>query len=84
MMFKNGDDSYSGEMEISIFNKSDFILNIFTPIVGTLIYSLHANSEKLLILNFQEKFYRLVENNKENRKKWLGMDMSIKELKVIL
>ena len=55
MMFKNGDDSYSGEMEISIFNKSDFILNIFTPIVGTLIYSLHANSEKLLILNFQEK-----------------------------
>jgi len=84
MVFKNGDTSFSGEMEISILSNYDFILNIFTPVIGTLIYSLKANSENLLILNFQEKFYRFAENNKEIRKKWIGMDMSINELIIIL
>ena len=84
MVFKNGDTSFSGEMEISIFSNNDFILNIFTPVIGTLIYSLKANSEKLLILNFQEKFYKFAENNKEIRKKWIGMDMSLNELIIMI
>ena len=82
--FKNKDVSHSGEMTIEIFNNSDFKLRVFAPLVGTLLYSISANSENLLIKNFQEKYYIKENNNNEVRQKWLGMDLSQIELKWLI
>ena len=83
-MFKNTEGSHSGEMTIQLFTNSDFKLSVFAPLVGTLLYSISANSEKLLILNFQEKYYILENNNNEVRQTWLGMDLSLIELKWLI
>ncbi len=83
-MFKNPEGSHSGEMSIQIYTNSDFKLNVFAPLIGTLIYSLRVNSEKLLILNFQEKYYILADNNIEIRQAWLGMDLSSVELQCLI
>ena len=83
-MFKNSEGSHSGDMTIQMFTNSDFKLSVFAPLVGTLLYSISANSEKLLILNFQEKYYILENNNNEVRQTWLGMDLSLIELKWLI
>jgi len=84
IMFKNTEGSHSGEMTIQMFTNSDFKLSVFAPLVGTLLYSISANAEKLLILNFQEKYYILENNNNKMRKTWLGMDLSLIELKWLI
>jgi len=82
--FKNKDVSYSGEMTIQMFNNSDFKLDVFTPLVGTTLYTISANSKNFLLINFQEKYYIKENNNAEVRHKWLGMDLTQIELKWLI
>ena len=84
VLFKHPDGKQSGELELQISSKSELRMSIFAPLVGSLIYELRASPEKFLLLNFQEKNYVLEDNNWEIRKTWLGMDLSLTELKWLI
>lgn len=84
VFFKHPYGKHSGELELQISHKSELRLSIFTPLVGSLIYELRASPEKFLLLNFQEKNYVLEDNNWEIRQTWLGMDLSLTELKWLI
>ena len=59
-------------------------MSIFTPLVGSLIYELRASPKKFLLLNFQKKNYVLEDNNWKIRQTWLGMDLSLTEIKWLI
>lgn len=84
ILFKSPDGKHSGELLLQISSNSELKLNIFTPLVGSLIYELRASPEKFLVLNYQDKNYVLEENNWEVRQTWLGMDLSLTELKWLI
>ena len=84
ILFKHPEGKHSGEMEIHISADSELRLSIFTPLVGSIMYELRVGPEKFLLLNFQEKTYVLDENNRYVRLKWLGMDLSMTELKWLI
>jgi len=84
VLFKYPDGKQSGELELQISSKSELRMSIFAPLVGSLIYELRTSPEKFLLLNFQEKNYVLEDNNWEIRKTWLGMDLSLNELKWLM
>ena len=84
VLFKHPDGKQSGELELQISSKSELRMSIFAPLVGSLIYELRTSPEKFLLLNFQEKNYVLEDNNWEIRKTWLGMDLSLTELKWLI
>jgi len=84
MLFKHPEGKHSGEMEIYISANSELRLSIFTPLIGSLIYELRAGPEKFLLLNFQENNYVLEDNNQDVRQTWLGMDLSMTELKWLI
>lgn len=84
IFFKNPDAKHSGELEIQVAAESELRLSIYTPLVGSLIYELRANTEKFLLLNFQENNYVLEANTSKVRQTWLGMDLSLTELKWLL
>ena len=69
---------------MQISSSSEMKLRIFAPIVGSLIYELRAGPEKLLVLNYQNKNFVLEENSWEVRKTWLGMDLSLDELRWLI
>ena len=71
-------------MEVYISADSELRLSIYTPLVGSLIYELRVGPEKFLLLNFQEKKYVLDENNRFVRQTWLGVDLSLTELKWLI
>ena len=71
-------------MEIHISADSELRLSIFTPLVGSLVYELRVGPEKFLLLNFQGKNYVLDENNRHVRQTWLGMDLSLTEIKWLI
>ena len=71
-------------MEIHVSANSDLRLSIFTPLIGSLIYELRAGPDKFLVMNFQEKNYVLDDNNQNVRQTWLGMDLSLTELKWLI
>ena len=84
ILFKHPDGNYSGELDLQISSDSELKLSIFTPLVGSLIYELRASSKKFLILNYQHKNFILTENKQEVRQEWLGMDLSLTELKWLI
>jgi len=71
-------------MSLQISKNSEFKLSIFTPLIGSLIYELRANLKNLFILNFDERNYLLGENIQETRQSWLGMDLSLNEIKWLI
>ena len=84
ILFKHPKGKHSGELALQISRNSELKLSIFTPFVGSLIYELRASNNKILILNFQEKNFVLADNNQETRQTWLGMDISLTELKWLI
>jgi outer membrane biogenesis lipoprotein LolB len=84
ILFKHPEGKYSGELALQISSGSELKLSIFTPLVGSLIYELRASSKKFLILNYQQKNFILTENIQEVRQKWLGMDLTLTELKWLI
>ena len=84
VLFKHPDGKKSGELELQISSKSELRMSIFTPLIGSLIFEIRTSPDKFLLLNFQEKNYVLEDNNWETRKTWLGMDLSLTELKWLI
>ncbi len=84
ILFKNPEGKHSGELALQISSDSELKLSIFTPLVGSLIYELRASSKKFLILNYQQKNFVLAENKQEVRQTWLGMDLTLTELKWLI
>ena len=84
ILFKHPDGKHSGELLMQISNSSEMKLRIFAPIVGSLIYELRAGPEKFLVLNYQDKNFVLEENSSEVRQTWLGMDLSLNELRWLI
>ena len=84
ILFKHPDGKHNGELLMQISSSSEMKLRIFAPIVGSLIYELRVGPEKLLVLNYQNKNFVLEENSWEVRKTWLGMDLSLDELRWLI
>ena len=78
------ESNHNGEMSLKLYKNSELKLSIYTPLIGSLIYELRANLKKLLILNFDEMNYILANNTRDTRQTWLGMDISINELKWLI
>ena len=81
ILFKHPDGKHNGEFTMQISSSSEMRLRVFAPILGSLIYELRVGPEKFFVLNYQGKNYVLEENNLEVRQKWLGMDLSLEELR---
>ena len=84
ILFKHPDGKHNGELLMQISSTSEMKLRIFAPIVGSLIYELRAGPERFLVLNYQDKNFVLEENSWEVRKTWLGMDLSLDELRWLI
>ena len=84
ILFKYPDGKHNGELLMQISSSSEMKLRIFAPIVGSLIYELRAGPERFLVLNYQDKNFVLEENSWEVRKTWLGMDLSLVELRWLI
>ena len=84
ILFKHPDGKHSGELLMQISSSSELKLRIFAPIVGSLIYELRAGPERFLVLNYQDKNFVLEENSWEVRQTWLGMDLSLDELRWLI
>jgi outer membrane biogenesis lipoprotein LolB len=84
ILFKHPEGQHSGELALQISRDSELKLSIFTPLIGSLIYELRASSKIFMILNYQQKNFVLAENNQEVRRTWLGMDLTLTELKWLI
>ena len=84
ILFKHPDGKHNGELLMQISSSSEMKLRIFAPIVGSLIYELRAGPERFLVLNYQDKNFVLEENNWKVRQTWLGMDLSLDELRWLI
>ncbi len=84
ILFKHPDGKHNGEFLMQISNSLKMKLSIFAPFVGSLIYELRAGFDKFMVLNYQDKSYVLEENSREVRQKWLGMDLSLDELRWLI
>ena len=84
ILFKHPDGKHNGELLMQISSSSEMKLRIFAPIVGSLIYELRAGPERFLVLNYQDKNFVLEENSWEVRQTWLGMDLSLDELRWLI
>ena len=84
IFFKHPDGKHNGELLMQISSSSEIKMRIFAPIVGSLIYELRAGPERFLVLNYQDKNFVLEENSWEVRQTWLGMDLSLDELRWLI
>ena len=84
IFFKYPDGKHNGELLMQISSSSEMKLRIFAPIVGSLIYELRAGPEKFLVLNYKDKNFVLEKNSLEVRQTWLGMDLSMDELRWLI
>ena len=84
ILFKHPDGRHNGELLMQISSSSEMKLRIFAPIVGSLIYELRAGPEKFLVLNYKDKNFVLEKNSLEVRQTWLGMDLSMDELRWLI
>ena len=75
---------YTGELEFSLSNNLELRLQIFTPLIGTVLYEIRANPRQFMILDFREEKYFLGQNTPPVRKKWLGVDISLTELSWVI
>ena len=84
ILFKHPDGKHNGELLMQISSSSEMKLRIFAPIIGSLIYELRAGPKQFLVLNYQNKNFVLEENSWEVRQTWLGMDLSLDELRWLI
>ena len=69
----------SGSFELMIV-KGQMLFRAIRPVLGDTIYEVHADSERLMIIDFSEEKYLLTQNTREVRRKFLGVDIEIQEL----
>ena len=75
-----GGERHTGELALELSPENHLRLQIFAPLVGSLLYELRSDSGRFLVLNHQDSRYWLDENTPEVRQEWLGMDLSLEEL----
>ena len=75
---------YTGELEFSLSNNLELRLQIFTPLIGTVLYEIRANPRQFMILDFREEKYFLGQNTSLVRRRWLGVDISLTELSWVI
>ena len=76
--------NYAGELEFSLSHNLELRLQIFTPLVGTVLYEIRADPRQFMILDFREEKYFLGQNSPPVRQRWLGVDISLTELSWVL
>ena len=84
ILFKHPDGKHNGELLMHISSSSEIKLRIFAPIIGSLIYELRAGPEKFLAINYQDKNFVLEENSWRVRQTWMGMDLSLDEIRWLI
>lgn len=77
-------ETYSGNVMISASSTKELRIQIFTPVIGTLLYEIRVNATQFMTLDYQNQIWFLGENNSENRKEWLGVDVTISQFIWIL
>lgn len=77
-------ETYSGNALIFASSTKELRIQIFTPVIGTLLYEIRANATQFMTLDYQNQIWFLGENNSENRKEWLGVDITISQFIWIL
>ena len=75
-----GGERHTGELALELSPENHLRLQIFAPLVGSLLYELRSDPGRFLVLNHQDSRYWLDENTPEVRQEWLGMDLSLEEL----
>lgn len=80
ILLATAEQKYAGELEFSLSKYFELRLQIFTPVLGTLLYEIRANPARFMILDFQNQQYALEKNISQIRRQWLGMDISLEEL----
>ena len=80
ILLKTPQDSQSGDLVLTLDERPELSLQIAVPLVGTVVYEIRANSQNLMILDFQNLQYFLRQNHRWNRWTWLGTDLELEEL----
>ncbi|MBF0287721.1 MAG: DUF4292 domain-containing protein [SAR324 cluster bacterium] len=80
ILLANEDQKYAGELKFNLSKNFELHIQIFAPIIGTLVYEVRANHEQFMILDFGNQKYLLEENISPIRHEWLGIDVSLDEL----
>ena len=80
VLFRQPEQKHSGDLELRFSDQGQLRMRIFTPLVGSLIYELRADQERLMVLDYHNEWYVLKANRAEYRREWLGMDLSLEEL----
>ena len=84
ILFKHPYGKHNGELLMQISSSSEMKLRIFAPIVGSLIYELRVGPEKFLVLNHLDNNFVLEENSLKVRQTWMGMDLSLDEIRWLI
>ena len=84
ILLKNNDENHSGDLGLDISTRSELRIQIFAPVIGSLLYELRASSDKFMMLDFQHQQFFLDENHRRNRVSWLGTDLTLEELSWIV
>ncbi len=84
ILLVNEGQKYTGELGFSLSENFELRLQIFAPIIGSLLYEVRANHEQFMILDFEKQKYLLEENISSVRQQWLGTDVSLTELSWII
>jgi outer membrane biogenesis lipoprotein LolB len=80
VLFQQPDQKHSGDLELRFSKQGQLRMQIFTPFVGSLLYELRADQERLMVIDYHNEWYVLKVNQLESRRQWLGMDLSLEEL----
>ena len=80
VLFQQPNQKHSGDLELRYSKIGQLRMQIFTPLVGSLIYELRADKERLMVIDYHNEWYVLKTNQPESRRQWLGMDISLEEL----
>ncbi len=74
----------SGDLEFSLSSNLEGRLQIFVPVLGTLLYEIRVDPQQFMMLDYREKAYWLDANVALVREDWLGMDLTLEELSWII
>lgn len=83
ILLQHLEEKHSGELDL-LLRGEQVRLQIFAPILGTLLYELRADSERLQVLNHRDRRYWSGANTEAHRRQWVGMDLTFSELQALL
>ncbi len=84
ILYRHPEGKHSGDLDLRFSANGGLRLQIFTPLVGSLVYELRVDRRQLMIVDYNQEWYVLEGNTALSRQAWLGMDLSLEELQWIL